>query len=561
MRHYCRYNHDFRCDANLRRSWPVPLGVMAVIVFVFAWGATVSAQTGFGIQRFSNSPRSPSSAPGFPLSPQRSASSTNSSGAETAAFPSSSVAAPTAKVADAAGIENLFPRKEGESTPIASVVRLIAFEKTGQSFGSGSYIGNFGEYGLILSNWHVVKDSDGLVHIHFPNGFSSFGAVIDFDDEKWDLATIVISKPPSGVVPIPIAQRFPVPGEPLWIAGHGSGIYRLAGGRCVRYLAPEMPKNGTNPIYEIIELSVSARQGDSGGPILNQNGELAGVLFGSDMIRNTAGSYCGRVRQFLLRSTPLLNRLPAQPEVYFASIEKDGPKRQLRETVNFVPADAIASIAAPSVVDIAGSSSSSFGVRSNSRRYVQSGSPAAVSTTEKAPSPPPSTAPEVPPPSNAPHPNIPSPTAPIQKAIWTPRSDDATVPDHLPRSVGGVVVQTGHSSKVIAPPTDPFTEDRAALNPKGESESSHRVIRENLRRADYSKKYAGTSRSPYTLPSTQSELRRSLASSSFLVFGIFFFTTLLVLQAIRLLRSDAKPFGAEKSTEPLVITPPHKRAA
>ena len=44
---------------------------------------------------------------------------------------------------------------------------------------------------------------------------------------------------------------------------------------------------------EMVELSAAARKGDSGGPILNSRGELAGVLFGAGFGRTT-GSYCGR---------------------------------------------------------------------------------------------------------------------------------------------------------------------------------------------------------------------------------------------------------------------------
>jgi hypothetical protein len=48
----------------------------------------------------------------------------------------------------------------------------------------------------------------------------------------------------------------------------------------------------------MVELSAAARQGDSGGPIFNRRGELAGVLFGTAW-GQTTGSYCGRVRWFL----------------------------------------------------------------------------------------------------------------------------------------------------------------------------------------------------------------------------------------------------------------------
>jgi hypothetical protein len=53
----------------------------------------------------------------------------------------------------------------------------------------------------------------------------------------------------------------------------------------------------------MVELSAEARQGDSGGPIFNQQGELAGVLFGSGP-GYTSGSYGGRVLGFLTTVVP-----------------------------------------------------------------------------------------------------------------------------------------------------------------------------------------------------------------------------------------------------------------
>jgi hypothetical protein len=84
----------------------------------------------------------------------------------------------------------------------------------------------------------------------------------------------------------------------LTIAGYGSGTYRAVSGPCTQYVAP-----GVKFPYEMVELAASARQGDSGGPILNSQGELAGVLFGEGRGR-TSGSYCGRVQWFLTAVVP-----------------------------------------------------------------------------------------------------------------------------------------------------------------------------------------------------------------------------------------------------------------
>ena len=242
------------------------------------------------------------------------------------------------------------------------VVRIIAFDTTGQSFGTGSYIGTYGEYGVILTNWHVVSETNGLVHVHFPSGFSSFGARIEVD-KKWDLALIVISKPPQYIPMLNIAQNPAKQGDPLWIVGFGSGSYRIADGQCVRYMS--LTKDETDP-HDIMEVSVSARKGDSGGPILNQKEELAGVLFGSDMVQNTAGSYCGRVSLFLIETQGKMVGLPNRPESYFASIEKTGPLYSLRESRNAVPLTGEAGQRS----GLPDSSGQSTGIRSSSRRYA-----------------------------------------------------------------------------------------------------------------------------------------------------------------------------------------------
>ncbi|MDR2706895.1 MAG: serine protease, partial [Planctomycetaceae bacterium] len=316
------------------------------------------------------------------FTPSSYSTSTSPSSASSGLSPLAVVARPAGKV----GFQVSAPRETSATPALAqfpNVIRLVAFDQSGQSFGSGSYIGNYSDYGLILSNWHVIYGADGLVHIHFPNGFSSYGAVV-LSDQKWDLALIVISRPPGSVPLLPISQTTPKPGDPLWIAGYGSGSYRLAGGRCVRYLAPEIPSDGSAPQYEIIDLSVSARQGDSGGPILNSKGELAGVLFGSDMVRSTAGSYCERVNRFLNQTRSTMESLPSRPEVYFASIEQGGPRHLLSESLNSAVSAEQPTVSSSQQrrADLAGSSTS-FGTHSGSRRYMQSVPPASFSVFEK----------------------------------------------------------------------------------------------------------------------------------------------------------------------------------
>jgi len=171
-----------------------------------------------------------------------------------------------------------------------AVVRVMVTESRGSSYGSGALVGVNGQYGLVVTNWHVVRDAAGPILVVFPNGFRS-GARVLRTDRDWDLAALMIWRP--AVDPIPLANEAPRLGEWLTIAGYGSGWYRTASGRVTQYVAPD-----TSREFEMVELSAAARNGDSGGPILNRQGQLAGVLFGSASGRTT-GSYCGRVRRFL----------------------------------------------------------------------------------------------------------------------------------------------------------------------------------------------------------------------------------------------------------------------
>ena len=189
-----------------------------------------------------------------------------------------------------------------------AVVRVVVPEgSNATSYGSGTLVAASETTGLVITNWHVVRDRDGQIEVRFPNGFRSAARVLR-TDRDWDLAALLVWRPQ--VDPVKISNRAPQKGEALSIAGYGSGNYRMASGKCVQYLSP----GGDKP-FDIVELSAGARQGDSGGPILNQYGEMAGVLFGSAK-GYTSGSHAVRVRNFLSQIDPQLadGRLAPQPK-------------------------------------------------------------------------------------------------------------------------------------------------------------------------------------------------------------------------------------------------------
>ena len=181
------------------------------------------------------------------------------------------------------------------NSPHPAVARIKVPEEGATSYGSGTLIDVRDQFGLVITNWHVVRDANGAVEVTFPGGFTSKARAIKVDPD-WDLAALVIWRPP--VEPVKIAAAPPKPGDQLTICGYGPGIYRAATGRCTQYYSPKV----TLP-QQMVELDVEARQGDSGGPIFNGEGRLAGVLFGAGQ-GTTLGSFGGRVDHFLATLAP-----------------------------------------------------------------------------------------------------------------------------------------------------------------------------------------------------------------------------------------------------------------
>lgn len=218
--------------------------------------------------------------------------------------------------------------------PHPAVARIIVPERGSTSYGSGTLVDVQGEHGLVVTNWHVVSDAVRAPTVLFADGFRSLASVVK-SDRDWDLAALAIWRPP--VEPVALATQPPRPGEMLAIAGYGKGPYRLASGRCTNYLSPN-----TRLPREMVELAAAARQGDSGGPIFNGRGELAGVLWGEGG-GYTMGSYCGRVRLFLagvIPDGPRENATPNLVNVPPRAVARQAALGRLASNSSSVPAQA-----------------------------------------------------------------------------------------------------------------------------------------------------------------------------------------------------------------------------
>jgi serine protease Do len=185
-----------------------------------------------------------------------------------------------------------------------TVYRVTAFDTARtQSMGTGTCVATANHQSLILTARHVIQDGHGFKVGEYP-------AKVVAQNKTWDLAALVVDE----VLPVTvIGHSKPVMGQPLTICGYGSGDYREATGVVSQFVQPD----GKSPA-DIVAINVAARSGDSGGPMLDAEGRLAGVLFGSDKL-GAHGSHCIRVRWFIesIEGYALLKREALNPMVLY----------------------------------------------------------------------------------------------------------------------------------------------------------------------------------------------------------------------------------------------------
>ncbi len=179
--------------------------------------------------------------------------------------------------------------------PRPAVPRIECGAGPSRDCGSGVLVDAGGGRAVVLTAWHVVRGHRDAITIRWPDGTTAAAKVVASDD-AFDLA--VLSTPTPKAAPVQLAAKAPAVGDRLTIAGYGGApfVYREASGPVTQFLSPA----GRHPAH-MVEVRAAARQGDSGGPIFTESGELAGILWGSSH-GLTAGSHVVEIRSVLAKA-------------------------------------------------------------------------------------------------------------------------------------------------------------------------------------------------------------------------------------------------------------------
>lgn len=155
--------------------------------------------------------------------------------------------------------------------------------------GTGTLIYKDARIGGVLSCKHILSDGVGDLSVMFSSINQRYKARLVAADPRCDLSFWIIQAPP--VEPCPMATDYASTGQRITLLGLGRGSYRAQRGQVRGYT------KSTN-MGNVFKLSGGSRGGDSGGPVLNERGELTGVLWGTE--RNTTfATFIGDIHAFL----------------------------------------------------------------------------------------------------------------------------------------------------------------------------------------------------------------------------------------------------------------------
>jgi len=145
------------------------------------------------------------------------------------------------------------------------------------SLGSGVIIDDAAD---ILTSLHVVADATDI-QVTFADGTQSRAQVVAADPEI-DIAVLQPEQLPALIVPAvlgnPNAMRV---GDEAFAVGNPFGLYSsMSAGVISGFDRTFQPEENDQPLEGLIQIDAAVNPGNSGGPLLNRDGQVIGIVTG-----------------------------------------------------------------------------------------------------------------------------------------------------------------------------------------------------------------------------------------------------------------------------------------
>ncbi len=158
-----------------------------------------------------------------------------------------------------------------------SLVLIQVQTPTENGLGSGVVVDDAGD---ILTCLHVV-DGATAIQVTFADGTQASGT-LESAQPKNDIAVIRTDKLPKKLVPAVLGNPGAMHvGDDAFVVGNPFGLYSsMSAGVISGFGRAFQPPGNKPPIQGLIQIDAAVNPGNSGGPLLNRDGQVIGIVTG-----------------------------------------------------------------------------------------------------------------------------------------------------------------------------------------------------------------------------------------------------------------------------------------
>jgi len=150
---------------------------------------------------------------------------------------------------------------------------LPSTPETEQSLGSGFVIDRAGH---IVTNYHVIAGAQ-KVQVSFSSQ-DQLAATVVGSDKSTDVAVLKIDAHSRALTPLPLGDSDAVRvGDPVYAIGNPFGLDRTFTAGVVSAVGRQITAPNNSPVENAIQTDAAINHGNSGGPLLNDEGRVIGV--------------------------------------------------------------------------------------------------------------------------------------------------------------------------------------------------------------------------------------------------------------------------------------------